>query len=70
MCTARDVLCYALGNLSDEPVVMHVHDEIICESGGSLTLEKLCNVMGQTPPWARGLLLRAEGDEMPYYQKT
>ena len=68
--TARDVLCYALHNLRDYPVVMHIHDEIIVEDGGSLTLDKLSAIMGQTPPWASGLLLRADGDVMKYYQKT
>ena len=67
--TARDVLCYALGNLDDRPVVMHVHDEIICEADGSLSLEELCEVMGRTPPWAEGLLLKAEGFETEYYRK-
>ena len=68
--TARDVLCYAIGNLGDRLVVMHVHDEIICEADGSLSPEELCEIMGKTPPWAEGLLLKAEGDEMDYYRKT
>ena len=68
--TARDVLCYALGNLEECPVVMHVHDEIICEADGNMSLEELCAIMGRTPPWAEGLLLKAEGDEMPYYRKA
>ena len=68
--TARDVLCYALGNLEECPVVMHVHDEIICEADGNISLEQLCEIMGRTPPWAEGILLKAEGDEMPYYRKA
>ena len=68
--TARDVLCYALHNLRDYPVVMHIHDEIIVEDDGSLTLDELSKIMGQTPPWASGLLLRADGDEMDYYRKA
>ncbi len=67
--TARDVLCYALGNLEECPVVMHVHDEIICEAGGNMSLEQLCEIMGKTPPWAEGLLLKAEGFETEYYRK-
>ena len=67
--TARDVLCYAIGNLGDRPVVMHVHDEIICEADGSLSLDQLCEIMGRTPPWAEGLLLKAEGFETEYYRK-
>ena len=68
--TARDVLCYALHNLRDYPVVMHIHDEIIVEDDGSLSLDELSKIMGQTPPWASGLLLRADGDEMDYYRKA
>ena len=68
--TARDVLCYALHNLRDYPVVMHIHDEIVVEDDGSLTLDELSEIMGQTPPWASGLLLRADGDEMDYYRKA
>ena len=68
--TARDVLCYALHNLRDYPVVMHIHDEIIVEDDGNLSLDELSKIMGQTPPWASGLLLRADGDVMKYYQKT
>ena len=68
--TARDVLCYALHNLRDYPVVMHIHDEIIVEDDGSLSLDELSAIMGQTSPWASGLLLRADGDEMDYYRKA
>ena len=67
--TARDVLCYAIGNLEECPVVMHVHDEIICEADGNMSVEELCAIMGKTPPWAEGLLLKAEGFETKYYRK-
>ena len=67
--TARDVLCYALGNLRQAKVIAHVHDEVIVEDDGSLSLEELCSIMGRTPPWARGLLLKAEGFVTPYYRK-
>jgi DNA polymerase len=49
---------------------MHIHDEIIVEDDGSLSLDELSRIMGQTPPWASGLLLRADGDEMDYYRKA
>ena len=67
--TARDVLCYAIGNLEECSIVMHVHDEIICEAGRKLSLEELCEIMGRTPPWMEGLLLKAEGFETQYYRK-
>ncbi len=67
--TARDVLCYALGNLRQAKVIAHVHDEILTEDNGSITLGDLCSVMGQTPPWAPGLLLKADGFASPFYKK-
>ena len=48
---------------------MHVHDEIICEADSRLSLGELCKIMGKTPPWAEGLLLKAEGFETKYYRK-
>ena len=35
-----------------------------------VSLEAVCEQMGRTPPWTPGLILRADGDEMPYYMKT
>ena len=32
-------------------------------------LPAVCEQMGRTPPWAKGLLLRADGYECPFYQK-
>jgi DNA polymerase len=66
---ARDVLCYAMQTLRDTRIVMHVHDELIIEADERLTLQEVCEKMGQTPPWASGLLLRADGYECQYYQK-
>ena len=66
---ARDILCYAMQTLRDTRIVMHVHDELIIEADDRLTLQEVCEKMGQTPPWANGLLLRADGYECQYYQK-
>ena len=66
---ARDVLCYAMQTLGDKQIVMHVHDELIIEADESLTLEEVCEKMGRTPPWAPGLILRADGYECGYYKK-
>ena len=66
---ARDVLCYAMQTLGDERIVMHVHDEIIIEAELGLTLKEVCEKMGRTPPWAPGLILRADGYECQYYKK-
>ena len=67
--TARDILCYAMQTLRGCSVVMHIHDELVIEADESLSLEEVCEKMGRTPPWAKGLLLRADGYECDFYQK-
>ena len=66
---ARDVLCYAMRNLCDLSIVGHVHDELIIEVPKSTDLKTVCDIMGKTPPWAPGLLLRADGYECAFYKK-
>ena len=66
---ARDILAYSMQNLKDTKMVMHIHDEIVIEAPLSLTLDEVCEIMGQTPPWAEGLLLRADGYETKFYRK-
>lgn len=66
---ARDVLCYAMRNLRDLSIVGHVHDELIIEVPESTDLKTVCDIMGKTPPWAPGLLLRADGYECAFYKK-
>ena len=66
---ARDVLCYAMQTLEDARIVMHVHDELIIEAEQGFSLEEVCDKMGRTPPWAPGLILRADGYECRYYKK-
>ena len=33
------------------------------------SLDTVCEIMGQAPPWAEGLLLRADGYECEFYKK-
>ena len=66
---SRDILVYAMKNLSFYRIVAHVHDEIIIEAGKDVSLEFICEIMGRTPPWAKGLLLRADGYECEFYKK-
>jgi DNA polymerase len=49
--------------------VGHVHDEMIIECSKEMSLEKVCEQMGETPPWIKGLLLRADGYECEFYKK-
>lgn len=67
--TARDILCYAMQTLRCCSIVMHVHDEIVIEEDPRMSLEAVCDQMGRTPPWADGLLLRADGYETDFYKK-
>ncbi len=67
--TSRDILCHALQSLRNLPIVMHIHDEIVVEADKQLTTESVCQQMGQTPPWADGLLLRADGYDTEFYRK-
>lgn len=67
--TARDILCYAMRTLCNCAIVAHVHDEIIIEADRRMSLSAVCEQMGKTPPWAKGLKLRADGYECEFYQK-
>ena len=67
--TSRDILMYAMIALKDYDIVAHVHDEVIIEADRSMSIEDVCRKMGLTPPWAHGLLLRADGYECEFYKK-
>jgi DNA polymerase len=66
---SRDLLSHAMKNLKHLPIVMHIHDEIVIEAPREVSTEEICQVMSETPPWAKELLLRAEGFECDFYQK-
>ncbi len=67
--TSRDILCFAMINLRHFSIVMHIHDELVIEADQQISIEEICKLMGQTPPWAKGLLLRADGYETSFYKK-
>lgn len=67
--TARDILCYAMKTLRNCSIVMHIHDELVIEADPQMSLDAVCEQMGRTPPWAKGLLLRADGYATPFYKK-
>ena len=67
--TASDILCHAMQALRNCPIVAHVHDEIIIEADRRMPLSAVCEQMGRTPPWAKDLVLRADGYECDFYQK-
>ncbi|WP_315004947.1 DNA polymerase [uncultured Selenomonas sp.] len=66
---SRDLLCYAMQTLRSMDIVAHVHDELIIECDERVSLSSACEQMARTPPWADGLLLRADGFECQFYQK-
>lgn len=67
--TARDILCYAMQTLRHCAIVGHVHDELIIECRKDVSVDAICQQMSRTPPWAEGLVLRADGYECAFYQK-
>jgi DNA polymerase len=65
----RDILCYAMQTLEHYFICAHVHDELIIECKEDVSLDEVCALMGKTPPWIPGLLLRADGYACDFYQK-
>ena len=66
---SRDILCHAMQTLRYMDIVVHVHDELIIECDKRVSLPVVCKQMARTPPWAKGLLLHADGFECMFYQK-
>ena len=67
--TSRDILMYAMKTLRRCSIVAHVHDEIIIEAEPQMSLDVLCEQMERVPPWAKGLILRADGYVCDFYKK-
>lgn len=67
---SRDILAYAMKTLRHCFICGHVHDEIIIECSKDISLEVICDQMGKTPPWIKGLALRADGYETMFYRKS
>lgn len=69
----RDLLANALLNVEANgyPIVLHVHDEIICETPDlpEYNVAELGRLMCELPEWAEGFPLVAEGAEMKRYAK-
>ena len=67
--TSRDILCFAMQNMRDLSIVMHIHDEVVIEAPPELTVDEIVRRMTIVPPWAEGLVLDADGYECAYYRK-
>ena len=59
-----------MNTLNGYDIVGHVHDEVIVECIRETTVQQVCGSMEQTPEWAEGLLLRADGYECDFYMKA
>ena len=66
---SRDILAAAMKRLRAYRIVGHVHDEVIIETPQDTSLQEVCDLMGQTPDWLPGILLRADGYTCAFYQK-
>jgi len=66
---SRDLLAEAMLRLRGHRIVAHVHDEVIIEADPEDSVEEICRIMGECPPWAKGLILRADGYECKTYRK-
>ena len=66
---SRDLLCYALQNLSDHRIVGHVHDEVIIECPQDVDLISICSQMSRPPEWMNGIMIRGDGYTTPWYMK-
>ena len=66
---SRDILMYAMKTLRTYNIVAHVHDEVIIEAEPRMSIDSVCEQMGRVPPWAKGVLLNADGYECDFYKK-
>lgn len=70
---ARDCLAETMLRLDQryhlDPVVMHIHDEVVMDARPEVTVEEICDLMAEPIDWAPGLVLKAAGFESNYYMK-
>lgn len=71
----RDLLATALVQCERAglPVVLHVHDELVCEvpvSSAAESLNTLATIMATPPDWAQGFPVAVEGFAAPRYLKA
>lgn len=69
--TARDVFGEAIIRLEAAgiPVVLHVHDEVVCEVDVDVPVSAVYDIMARTPDWIPGLPVDSSVVEADRYFK-
>lgn len=71
--TARDLLAEAITRIENtgHQIVMHIHDEVVIDEpqDSGTSVADICALMNQTPAWAAGLPVDADGYECDFYMK-
>ncbi|MCD7717391.1 MAG: DNA polymerase [Lachnospiraceae bacterium] len=66
---SRDLLCFAMRNLSFCFICGHVHDEVIIECSQDVSVDAICSIMSRSPDWMPDILIRGDGYETEFYKK-
>lgn len=66
---SRDLLCFAMRNLSHCFICGHVHDELIIECSKDVSVDAISSIMSRIPEWTPNILIRCDGYETPFYKK-
>jgi DNA polymerase len=68
---SRDILAHSMLRLDAAgfPLILQVHDEVVCEADGQHLLEDMKRIMLEVPSWAEGLPIDAECFETRRYRK-
>ncbi len=66
---SRDLLCFAMQNLSFCFICGHVHDEVIIECSQDVSVDAICSIMSLSPDWMADILIRGDGYETKFYKK-
>jgi DNA polymerase len=69
--TARDILAAAMLRLNGSGfrVVLHVHDEVVCEVPYESDFNLFLRIMAEVPAWAKGLPIAVSGWRSRRYRK-
>lgn len=66
---SRDLLCFAMRNLSHCFICGHVHDELIIECSQDVDYKSICSIMSKSPHWMPDIFIRGDGYETKFYKK-